>query len=61
MNVEELSEYYLSPSDVEEKIPLGKFARRYETGFGCNRSGVDLRGDERHYHANFCLLLNNPI
>ncbi|MDE6291420.1 MAG: MmcQ/YjbR family DNA-binding protein [Muribaculaceae bacterium] len=30
MNVEELREYCLSPGDVEEKIPFGKFARRYD-------------------------------
>ncbi len=30
MNVEELREYCLSLGDVEEKIPFGKFARRYD-------------------------------
>ena len=31
MNVEELREYCLSLGDVEEKIPFGKFARRYDS------------------------------
>ncbi|MDE5794500.1 MAG: MmcQ/YjbR family DNA-binding protein [Muribaculaceae bacterium] len=30
MNVEELREYCLSLGEVEEKIPFGKFARRYD-------------------------------
>ena len=30
MNVEELREYCLSMGEVEEKIPFGKFARRYD-------------------------------
>ena len=31
MNVEELREYCLSLGVVEEKIPFGKFARRYDS------------------------------
>lgn len=31
MNVEQLREYCLSLGDVEEKIPFGKFARRYDS------------------------------
>ena len=31
MNVEELREYCLSLGMVEEKIPFGKFARRYDS------------------------------
>ena len=31
MNVEELREYCLSLGEVEEKIPFGKFARRYDS------------------------------
>ncbi|MDE6560477.1 MAG: MmcQ/YjbR family DNA-binding protein [Muribaculaceae bacterium] len=31
MNVEELREYCLSLGDVEEKIPFGKFAKRYDS------------------------------
>ena len=31
MNVEELREFCLSLGDVEEKIPFGKFARRYDS------------------------------
>ncbi|MDE7419616.1 MAG: MmcQ/YjbR family DNA-binding protein [Muribaculaceae bacterium] len=30
MNVEELREFCLSLGEVEEKIPFGKFARRYD-------------------------------
>ena len=31
MNVEQLREYCLSQGGVEEKIPFGKFARRYDS------------------------------
>lgn len=31
MNVEQLREYCLSLGEVEEKIPFGKFARRYDS------------------------------
>lgn len=31
MNVEELREYCLSLGEVEEKMPFGKFARRYDS------------------------------
>lgn len=31
MNVEAFRTFVLSPGDVEEKIPFGKFARRYES------------------------------
>lgn len=31
MNIEELREYCLSLGEVEEKMPFGKFARRYDS------------------------------